>query len=136
MEAFLNGNVTAMQNWVSDGGSLFLNAAPNEGDGMSFGFGVNPVYPSGSSTATAVDPLHPIFQGPFGPVATSYTGSSFGHAVDLNGATTAIMVNESNGSVLAEKDYGLGHVIFGGLATDNFHSPQPQTANLTANILS
>ncbi|HYV26383.1 MAG TPA: hypothetical protein VFA77_02550, partial [Candidatus Eisenbacteria bacterium] len=40
MEAFLNANMATIQTWLSAGGRLFLNAAPNEGNGMSFGFGV------------------------------------------------------------------------------------------------
>ena len=40
LEAFLNANRIVIQNWVQTGGVLFLNSAPNEGDGMDFGFGV------------------------------------------------------------------------------------------------
>jgi len=40
METFLTSNMAAIQNWVSNGGSLFLNAAPNEDNGMDFGFGL------------------------------------------------------------------------------------------------
>ena len=38
LENFLNANMATVENWVNAGGCLFLNAAPNEGDGMSFGF--------------------------------------------------------------------------------------------------
>jgi hypothetical protein len=37
--------------------------------------------------------------------------------------------------VLAEKTHGRGHVLFGGMTMDNFHSPQPEAAHLRANIL-
>ena len=37
VETFLTANLPAISNWVSLGGSLLLNAAPNEGDGMNFG---------------------------------------------------------------------------------------------------
>ncbi len=40
LETFLTTNLVAMQDWVSAGGRLFINAAPNEGDGMDFGFGI------------------------------------------------------------------------------------------------
>ena len=64
VEAFLNANLPALEAWVSAGGNLLLNAAPNEGDGMSFGFGgvellaINLFY-----DAEASDPAHPIFDG-------------------------------------------------------------------------
>jgi hypothetical protein len=37
--------------------------------------------------------------------------------------------------VLAELNYGAGNVMFGGMTTDNFHSPSPNAQNLSANIL-
>src|SRR6185436_12081241 len=33
MEAFLNTNLATIQTWVSNGGHLFLNAAPSEDNG-------------------------------------------------------------------------------------------------------
>jgi hypothetical protein len=41
----------------------------------------------------------------------------------------------TNTFVLGEKNYGAGHVLFGGMTTDNFHSPQPEASNLRANII-
>ena len=75
LEAFLTSNISLIESWVTAGGSLFLNAAPNEGDGMSFGFGgVNLVYPAYSDDpVSAVDLSHPIFTGPL-PTTTSFTG--------------------------------------------------------------
>ena len=40
LNTFLTANLSAMQSWVSNGGSLFINAAPNEGGNINFGFGV------------------------------------------------------------------------------------------------
>jgi hypothetical protein len=39
MKSFLTANLPAIESWVSSGGALFLNAAPNEGGNMNFGFG-------------------------------------------------------------------------------------------------
>src|SRR5437667_4871383 len=39
MSAFLGKNLSAMSNWANGGGSLFLNAAPNVGGNINFGFG-------------------------------------------------------------------------------------------------
>jgi len=56
MENFLTANIAAIQNWVSNGGSLFLNAAPNEDNGMSMGFGVTLLYSDPTATGTARSP--------------------------------------------------------------------------------
>ncbi len=137
LEAFLTANIGLIETWGMGGGSLFLNAAPNEGDGMSFGFGgVTLTYPDSSTNpVTAVDPLHPIFIGPYTPITTSYTGSSFAHATIGGPGLTSLMTDAGAGVALAEKVFGAGHVAFGGLTTDNFHLPQPDGANLRANII-
>jgi len=136
MEAFLGTNIVAIQNWVSNGGSLFLNSAPNEDNGMSFGFGITLVYQDSTGTGLAALPTHQIFNGPFSPVGSSWTGNSFGHATVTGAGLTTLITNSLNGHiVLGEKSFGVGHVLFGGMTTDNFHSPQPEAANLRANIL-
>lgn len=50
LEYFLNTNEALISNWVSNGGRLFLNAAPNEGDGMDFGFGISLNFNNGNET--------------------------------------------------------------------------------------
>lgn len=139
LEAFLNSNLATIQSWVAAGGSLFINAAPNEGDGMSFGFGGVALqylaYPiSAEGTVSASSPLHPIFTGPM-PTATSFSGGSYSHARVIGAGLTPLLQGPDGDMALAEKDYGLGHVIFGGMTTTNFHSPQPQAFNLRVNIL-
>jgi len=136
MQAFLMTNITTMQNWVAAGGRLFLNAAPNEGSGMNFGFGVNLVYPDLTATGSAADPLHPIFQGPFLPVGTTWSGTYFGHATVTGSGLVTLITNTANGRVvLAELRYGNGLALFGGMTTPNYHSPAAEAANLRANIL-
>lgn len=138
LEAFLTTNISDLQSWVSGGGRLFLNAAPNEGDGMSYGFGgISLIYPDfgGAGDAFAVNASHPIFNGPFTPVGTGYTGNFFSHASLTGGSFSPIMEDGDGSPVLAELAYGSGLALFGGLTTDNFHDPHPEAANLTANIL-
>ena len=140
MQAFLTTNMAAMQSWVAGGGRLLLNAAPNEGTGMSFGFGatLSYNYPA-TATATGIvsNTLHPIFSGPFTPVGQSWTGNSFGHAFVTGTNIQSLIVNSVNGNVvLGEQRFGSGLVLFGGMTTDNYHSPQPEASNLRANILS
>jgi len=136
LESFLTANTATIQNWVNAGGSLFVNAAPNEGDGMSFGFGVTLTYSDTTATGGLVSTDHPIGQGPFTPVGASWTGTDFGHATVSGTGLSAVITNTATGRiVLGEMDYGSGHALFGGMTTDNYHNPQPEAANLRANIL-
>ena len=99
------------------------------------GFGVTLTYPDFSPSVTAAQPLHPIFLGPYGVVPTSYTGNFFGHGTVSGGGITSIIDQTGGASVLAEKSYGAGHLLVGGMTTDNFHQPQPDAHILLENIL-
>lgn len=137
LEGFLTSNTTAINNWVTAGGRLFINAAPNEGNGMDYGFGVTLNYPDfgGAESAVAVNPLHPIINGPFGPTGTSWQGGYFSHA-SLTGLGILSLINDGTGdSVLAELRPGAGLTLFGGMTTTNFHIPQPEATHLRENIL-
>lgn len=139
LETFLTANGATVENWVASGGKLLLNAAPNEGDGMSFGFdGTSLIYAYFTSTAVGMDPGHPIFNGPFTPAGLDYTGTSFGHAIVTGTGLTSVMEDAfaPGNMVLAEKAWGDGWVMFGGMTTDNWHDPDPNAANLRANIIS
>ncbi|MFV2067560.1 MAG: hypothetical protein ACC645_11325, partial [Pirellulales bacterium] len=136
MEAFVAANQVLIEDFVSRGGVVFMNAAPNEGDGMELGFdGVDLVYPDFSDTASAADPAHPIFVGPFSPITTSYTGTFFSHASLRDDDLLPLMFGDQGEPVLAELNWGFGLALFGGMTTNNWHSPQPEASNLRANIL-
>ena len=108
LENFLGAHLTEIENWVSTGGVLFLNAAPNVGDGMSFGFGVTLLFPDFCGAARAENVSHPIFQGPFIPVGTFWNGS-IGLATVSGPGITPLIANSDNGRfVLAERAYGNG----------------------------
>ncbi len=136
LEAFLDANMATIEGWVASGGKLLINSAPNEGDGMSFGFdGTTLVYDGGASSVTAGDPGHPIFSGPFTPAGTDYTGTGFSHAqVTGTGLSSVIIETGTTDITLGEKAWGAGVVMFGGMTTDNWHDPDPNAANLRANI--
>ena len=138
METFLNSNQALIESWVSSGGRLFLNAAPNEGNGMNLGFGTQLVYPNFSNPGTIApgQGTHPIFSSPSTPVGSSWTGGFFTHAsITCAVGCTTLIVGGSNQAVLSEKPFGTGLVIFGGMTTTNFHTPQPHATNLRRNIL-
>ncbi len=122
MSAFLADNISAIENWVDNGGRLLMNAAPNEGGNIDFGFGgVQLVYPSFTEIAEASDAAHPIFNG----IATTYTGNWFGHSLICPAGMSAIMNAQGapDDVVLAEMAYGNGRVVFGGTTLPFFSEP-------------
>jgi hypothetical protein len=138
LNSFLTANLSTMQNWVSNGGSLFLNAAPDAGGNLNCGFGVTLNYngTQNATNGTAVAPLNPTFNSPFAPVGTSWTGTNFSGATVSGAGLVPLIINTNNSSIiLGEKAAGTGHVLFGGLTIPSFQSPAPQATNLLANLL-
>ncbi len=134
--SFLTTNQTAIQNFVSGGGAIFLNAAPNQGGSFSMGFGVTLTYPdfggAHSATATAAGIGTGIFTG----IANSYSGTSFSHAHVSDGAAFTSLMNDGSGdSVLGAMNFGSGFATFGGLTLPVFHNPDPDSDILRARIL-
>lgn len=115
---FMNGNRTGLENWVASGGHLFLNAATWTGGSLDLGFGVTLTFHE-SATGTAVDPAHPIFQGP-NTVGTTYSGNWFAHNFITGEGLDPIMMG-TQGIVLASRTWGDGFVMFGAQTTPNFH---------------
>ncbi len=138
---FLIANLATIENWVYNGGCLFLNAAPNYGTDINFGFGGTTLdYPYYSTTAYPTDPTHPIFLGPYMPVGTSWTGNYFCHGRVL-GTCLTMLIDESFGAagvnnIACEKHWGAGTVIFGGMTVTGWHSPFTNARNMRQNILS
>ncbi len=138
---FVNANRKLIESWVTCGGRLLLNAAPNQGGNIALGFGGVQVLYDGSTTFTnsvTQANSHPIFNGPFLPTGANYTGTSFGHAI-VGPPNLNIIIRENGGAnrtVLAESLWGGGIVMFGGMTASGWHSPQPNARNLKWNILS
>jgi hypothetical protein len=167
LNAYLNAHRAAIEAFVSGGGRLLLNSAPNQGGDIDFGFGgITLDYNNGdgwfAETVVAADANHPVFVGPFVPVGTDYTGTSFGHAIIQGPVTPIILSDDPQGTaaktsssasrvvplgnggdvfppvgsvVLGERTFGSGLLLVGGMTTDNFHDPDPEAANLRANII-
>lgn len=141
LEAFLDTNRTAIETYVNNGGRLFVNAAPNEGDGMLFPFNVQLVYVEEDTAAyevTAVAPTSPLFNG----IVTTYTGGDFSHAIVGPTGLVGLLEAVTGGAdivggelVAAESTQGRGFIVYGGMTTDNFHQPQPDAATLRANFI-
>ncbi|MBK9729081.1 MAG: HYR domain-containing protein [Saprospiraceae bacterium] len=134
---FINNNLGLAEAWVTCGGRLLLNAAPNTGGNINLGFGgVQITYPNFTPNVIQANP-HPIFNGPYLPTGAAYTGNFFGHAI-IGPPSMNIIIRENGGAnrpVLAESLWGGGIVMFGGMTASGFHGPQPNARNLKWNIL-
>lgn len=130
MEDFLGANGAALMAFLTSGGHVFINAAPNQGNGFGFG-GLTLNYRDGfcRSGCDAVDPAHPIFAG----AGTSFTGRSFSHGT-VSGGTALIADSATGKALLAELSVGAGALFMGSMTTTNFHRGD-DPARLRANIL-
>ena len=94
LNTFLVANLATIEAWVTDGGCILINAAPNEGGDINFGFsGTTLVYPTFEGTAVAVDPAHPAFVGPLLPTSTTMTGTWYSHAAITGTGYTNVLTN-------------------------------------------
>ncbi|MBC8173158.1 MAG: T9SS type A sorting domain-containing protein, partial [Chitinophagales bacterium] len=138
-KAFLEENLETIENWVSAGGNLFLNAAPYEGSSIDFGFGGVTLYYSWYIyNAEATDPSFPIFDGPHTPVGTSWYGwfYNFAHA-RVSGGGIEPIINDTwyaTNYALGYKDWGEGSVLFGSMTPAEYHMPSDEASNLRKNI--
>ncbi|MCH2229706.1 MAG: T9SS type A sorting domain-containing protein [Crocinitomicaceae bacterium] len=139
LETFLTANITAIEAWVYSGGRLLMNAAPNVGGDIDFGFnGSTLVYSNASSSVDVVDLKHPAFVGPNTTVAGTMTGGSYSHAHITGNDFTSVLVNSTDATniVVCEKAWGEGRVMMGGMTMSSFHSPLLEANNFRANLLS
>jgi hypothetical protein len=137
---FIAANGAALQNWVFNGGRLYMNAAPNQGGNINLGFGGMALnysfgpYSSSGNAAVGMSGLPP-FNGPFLPAGTSYSGNYLGQGIITGGLTVPVLTSTA-GNILVERYYGLGHMFVGCETTTNWHFPQPNGPNFRSNILS
>ncbi|MFT5820483.1 MAG: hypothetical protein ACI8ZM_001725 [Crocinitomix sp.] len=138
LAAFLATNLSLIEDWVDGGGRLLMNAAPNEGGDINFGFGASTLaYDSPSGSVNVADLTHPAYLGPNTPIVATMTGSNYSHGHILGTGFTNVLVNsvDATNIVLCEKSWGAGHVMLGGMTTNNFHAPLAESANWRANLL-
>lgn len=138
LNAFLVTNLPAIQTWVFNGGRLIINAAPNQGGNIQYGFGgvmLNYAFGPYSAPGNAMVPAHPIFNGPFLPVGLAYTGNWWCHGYVTGPGITGLVNGTTPGVSLATKPWGAGLAMFGSMTTANWHLPQPQANNFIANVI-
>ena len=137
LSAFISANQSAMEQFVASGHTLLINAAPwwSYPTTMNLGFGGVMATEDYATSVSAVDPAAAIFQGPFTPVATTYTGDSFGQAAISGPGLTPLLADGGGNAVLADEQWGSGLVMFGGMTSEDFHAPQPQAMNFLQNVI-
>jgi hypothetical protein len=132
---FLANNEAAIAGFVSGGGTLILNAAPNQGGSFSLGFGAYLNYGNYGSYVSASQAG--LDSGIFNGIATQYSGSSFTHASISGGTDYVNLIDDGlGGSAFGVKRVGAGMVGLGGMTLPFFHQPQADSRTLLANILS
>jgi|GEM_PF-2063342 len=138
LEGFLNANLSALENWVSAGGALFINCAPNSASStINFGFGgVTLNSFDYSYDAIVQDPAHPVFNGPFVPASGNFNGNYFSLATISGPAGHVLLTNPDGLQIcLSEKIWGEGKVYFGSIAIPSWNGPHPNVDNMWQNIL-
>lgn len=134
LNTFLTANIAAIEAFVSGGGSVFINAAPNEGGNIAAGFGgvvIN--YSASVSSAAKVDAAGVAAGLTDGGITDTYTGTLFSHAA-ISGPVSSLIFGQS-GIILGGLDFGSGYALFGGQTTTNFHSPSADAFQLRVNQL-
>lgn len=134
LSSFISSNLAAIEGYVSGGGRLFINAAPNVGGSFNLGFGATLNYTDFSGTATVT--ADGIAAGlTNGGIATAYTGNYFSHA-SVSGAGISNLVSDNDGDIVfGGMLFGDGFVAFGGQTTTNFHGPAGDALALRVNEL-
>jgi Ca2+-binding RTX toxin-like protein len=136
MADYIADHNAVIEAFVTAGGGVWQNSAPNEGDDFSLSFGATLDDGPGNDAVTWLDTAHPIFNGSFQPVAVDMTGSSYAHATIAGDSGTELQRGDDTGTpVLTEKREGAGLILYGGQTTTNFHDPQPEADNLRRDIL-
>lgn len=135
---FITANKTLMQNWVNNGGVLFMNAAPNNTvTDLNVGFGGIKIVVNNFSPVVTGNATHPVFTDFAQPTDINMTGNHYGHSIVCPaGMTITSIITDGTSDILIETGYGDGLVMVGGMTTPNFHGPQPEAQNARQNMYS
>src|SRR5690606_30589089 len=104
------------------------------GGNINFGFGGTTLNYSTSSAMGYAAVVHPIFNGPYLPSGGPWPGNYIAHGY-ITGTGFTTLINNPSLTLLAEKTWGSGRVLFGGLTTNFDHPPTDYIQELNRNIL-
>jgi hypothetical protein len=134
LQSYLDTYNPSIVNWVMAGGRLMINSGGWDNSITTYFSDVVLNEGQYSSNASAVGGSDPIFQGPYGPVATSLTGGWFSHD-NVTGTGLTPLITGDVGTILAYEAFGSGFVVFSGATAPEFQNPQPDSYNLLNNEL-
>ena len=153
---YINNNRTTIEEFVSDGGTVYINAGRNSNYAdLDMGFGAtltnafgDASYSTYSQSGTMTqEGINTIGAGPVDPVVGVYSANYFTHdaVIDNDGDLTTYMVGVGSDfggpsgvefNALSGQEYGAGFVMLGGTTNDAFWGPNPDAQILTQNIIS
>lgn len=151
MEIFLNENRQLMENWVAAGGKLYLNSSGSESEGEHFyvDYGFDGTKIAMSYQVTEIKKktgiTHPIYEGPYTPVGTTFSGFYASNAVIYGNNYDTLAHENIDGALfgaphndipcMIEKQWGIGKVIMSAWAPSQLIDPADKNMNLRQNIL-
>ncbi|HMP79078.1 MAG TPA: PEP-CTERM sorting domain-containing protein [Pirellulaceae bacterium] len=122
--SFVENNRASLENWVSGGGRLLINAArwgaaPNL---LDLGFGITLDSNGAAATGVAANGAHAIYNGPWGATGVNFDGDFLSHDRVFGAGLIPLMYgdNDPGRVILGEKAYGSGWVVAGGLTLPFF----------------
>lgn len=144
MATFLTpGNIALMEEWVNEGGRLFINAAPWPSGDINYGFGViNRSSTTVANRAFVVDSSNAIFNGPYCPALpeTGYFDNpgALSWRLICPPGMDVLLENSAGEALLIRANQGQGQIAFGALvpydATVDWE-PIEESTNMFWNIL-
>ncbi|RLD22966.1 MAG: hypothetical protein DRI71_06545 [Bacteroidetes bacterium] len=144
---FFNTHQAEFEKFVMQGGALFINIAASSCITQPINLGFDGVLSTFAGVVPnkrygiPVNSGHDVFIGPKAPAfATLYEGGNLAHNFLTGGKLSSILETTESNVILAEKLYGDGLVVFGGITLEwigesEFWGPQPELNNLYDNIL-
>jgi hypothetical protein len=116
LQTFITGNQSTIESYVTNGGTLFINASPASVD-LNLGFGVTVLKASAPITCTPTcvigDVNDPVFGG-VAPADLTFGGATLGEGhLETSGSFTSILKDNIGQILLARMNIGSGFVIFG-----------------------
>lgn len=146
LEDLLESHQQAIENWVASGGKLFINCAIELSHNFYVSLGFDETYLTFYQVSHArLNAGHPLLEGPHQPLEADLTGFYYSNSV-IVGNDLSIVVFETDDEwsfnapvlhlpILAEKEWGDGKVLFGGLTPSQLVAPMETSMNLRANAL-
>ena len=136
LEEFLLDNQSLIEEWVYAGNSIFINAAPTEGDGLTLGFGEVALIRNIYHSANTDDSSHPIFNSPYQIDSAAFSGTVARGALLIPDSIehTVILKSDLENPLLVNINWGSGKAYLGSLNLTAYYTPVSDGEKLRKNI--